>query len=266
MKRPAFTLVETLVVVSVVALLLGVLLPTLSGAIGAARSAACASNLRQLQLANLMHAKDRDGRFAAGAPNPLQDLVRWHGARATLSSPFAPEGGTLTRYLESAPTSDALRECPSFARTQDALRESSEGFDNGAGGYAYNNAFVGVQRHRTSSGAWIVASSASGASQDRFRNPSRTLAFADGAFAADDGLIEYAFLEPRFWPDIPGARTDPTTHFRHAERANVVWLDGHLSSEVMTFTWSSGFWLTDSGSVGLGWFGDRDDNSLYDYE
>ena len=38
------------------------------------------------------------------------------------------------------------------------------------------------------------------------------------------------------------------------------------SSETMTHTWSSGLYGGDTRASGVGWFGDADDNSLFDYE
>lgn len=266
--RRAFTLVEALVVVAVIGLLAGVLLPALRSGMESARIAACASNLRQLQITNTLFAQNNDDRYAPGAPRHVaEDLVRWHGARQTPSAPFAPEGGPLTPYLESGPVSDALRECPSFVRTREETLTSSGGnFENGAGGYAYNNAFVGTERILSASGVWNVLSDEHGSRSGAFRFPARTVAFADGAFAGDRGVIEYSFLEPRFWPHWPSARPDPSTHFRHRGLANAAWLDGHVTTEPRTFTWSSGLYLTDPARAGIGWFGDADDNSLFDYE
>jgi len=53
-SRRAFTLVELLVVVGIIALLIAVLLPMLSRARGAADSVKCLSCLRQVALANSM--------------------------------------------------------------------------------------------------------------------------------------------------------------------------------------------------------------------
>jgi len=63
MRFRAFTLVELLVVISVIAILIGLLLPALGNARLAARSAACLSNIRQLQIASLMYTNDHRGRL-----------------------------------------------------------------------------------------------------------------------------------------------------------------------------------------------------------
>ncbi len=60
-SRGGFTLVELLVVLGIIALLVGLLLPTLSRARAAARQTACLSNLRQLQTANCLYLLDSDG-------------------------------------------------------------------------------------------------------------------------------------------------------------------------------------------------------------
>jgi prepilin-type processing-associated H-X9-DG protein/prepilin-type N-terminal cleavage/methylation domain-containing protein len=74
-KRAAFTLVELLVVIGIIALLVGILLPTLSQAQRAGKDVKCQSNIRQLCASLLNYAAENKGKFP---PN---------------INPFTPPGG-----------------------------------------------------------------------------------------------------------------------------------------------------------------------------
>ncbi len=253
--RPAFTLIELLVTIAIVSLLLSILVPNLSAARAQARAAVCASNVRQLALANQMYAHENQDRACPGAVNFVENRHRWHGVRSSSSGAFDSALGPLVPYLGA---DGAIRQCPQF-RNYDS---GGNGFELGNGGYGYNNAFVGTVVRPLGGVFHIVETDLTGTLMSRVRNPAGTVFFTDAAFAAVD-LIEYSFVEPRFFP-TNGFRPDPSVHFRHSGGANVAWGDGHVDRRKRTFTWSSGLYDAQADRFNIGWFGRRDDNSLFD--
>src|SRR5512145_2386267 len=75
--REAFTLIEVLVVVAIIALLLAILLPSMSKARESSRSALCLSNLKQMGLGVLMYAEAHNTILPGPVHNPIyHDSIR----------------------------------------------------------------------------------------------------------------------------------------------------------------------------------------------
>ena len=253
-----FSLVELLVVLGIIGLLLGMLLPGLSSARAQAKSVVCQSNLRQLVLANDYYAVDYGEVYVPGAAMFRKNLHRWHGGRTNQNEAFDSADGLLAPYLGEK---GEVRQCPTFPAEE--IAAESGGFERGNGGYGYNNWFVGTQLVMLSGGAYEVRTDQGGAMVAWVAIPAETIMFTDSAFAAQ-ALIEYSFAEPRFHPTNPSTRAAPSIHFRHRNKANVGWCDGHVDARVMTFTYASPFYQTKPEQFDIGWFGDHDDNRWFD--
>ena len=87
-----FTLVELLVVVGIIAVLIGILLPSLNAARQQAQAAACASNLRSIGQALIMYASENKGNFPPGASNATLYWQRYLRAPGTPPAGFTAPG------------------------------------------------------------------------------------------------------------------------------------------------------------------------------
>jgi prepilin-type N-terminal cleavage/methylation domain-containing protein/prepilin-type processing-associated H-X9-DG protein len=109
-RRGAFTLVELLVVVSIIAALVAILLPVLNAARRHAERVRCASNLRQLAAAFVMYGNENRGWFPRSgyrldADDP-EDWIHWHPPERNVSD------SAIAAYL-GRPTNPAVFRCPS---------------------------------------------------------------------------------------------------------------------------------------------------------
>lgn len=67
--RRGFTLIELLVVIAIIAILAGMLLPTLARAKDKGKTTYCQNNMRQLGLSTILYAQDNNGKFPARMDN-----------------------------------------------------------------------------------------------------------------------------------------------------------------------------------------------------
>jgi len=169
-----FTLIELLVVVAIIALLISILLPSLSKARAQARTTLCESRIAQMFKAMLIYAEDYDESppFTSPVTAPPQDddanpwascqaghMETWLGPLGTMTAavassyaqdgpypedPNIPRMGTLYQYTRF----EALYRCPEFERAGGSMkRQNVFNYTRAAWGRKYRK--VGVDEGAT---------------------------------------------------------------------------------------------------------------------
>lgn len=217
MKKRAFTLVELIVVVAIIATLAALVLAGLHTIRHQADATHSASNIRALAQANIAYHAE-NGRYCPA--DDRRNNRRWHGARRP-GGKFDPTQGYLSPYLGKT---RRVTQCPVF---QDMLK-GAESFEEGTGGYGYNASYIGG----TPAWKWNSDGTREAAVAASVEQPASTVMFTSTAYARANGLQEYPYCEPPYWDfgsGPSGARPSPTVHFRFEGKAVVAWCDGHVT-------------------------------------
>ncbi|MEO0477437.1 MAG: prepilin-type N-terminal cleavage/methylation domain-containing protein [Planctomycetota bacterium] len=249
-KRTGFTLIELLVVISIIGLLIAILLPALAMARGSASAIQCASNMKQLGVAN--HAYSTDNRL--------------------VFAPFQKNGG-----IHDSPTWDMLL-APYF----DRYTEGQDNFNEAKGGGAaltcpddenpfpklFGEAIGGASHAGTSDGWLSYAMNSSmgtmngsaiylgigGNSMDSIEQPSETMHHMDAAYLRYVSDSVYLILntfngavisppDTRSHFEAPApissaihksahekVMADTDQKYRHSESMNLLFGDGHVGT------------------------------------
>jgi len=265
----AFSLIELLVVISVIALLMAILLPALAAARSRTRGLVCKSNLRQLLMASIGYATENDDFYVPAASDMWDNagLKRWHGVRDALDEPFDAGRGPLVGYLADG----RVKKCPAKVDFMTG-KDWNTNFEQGCGGYGYNMTYIGSRTWQygiNGAQAWRDAYARTSCVTE-VTGPAETLMFADTAMAINlRSLIEYSFAEPPFTVHngrpITSFYMSPSIHFRHRTRANVGWADGHIEPREMANCDDKNIYGVDSADMKLGWF-EPINNTSFDLE
>ncbi|MGF1633251.1 MAG: type II secretion system protein [Phycisphaerae bacterium] len=230
MNRKAFTLVELLVVIGIIALLISILLPTLGAARRQAQTVKCLSTLREYGTALAQYAAEFEGwGFQAAVPEPpnYSSPAPWEGLwlqnrwlrNAMLMTPF--NGGNQWWY--GSP--DLV--CPNA----EAAFNNAKTFppDEGQPHMRYS---YGINRSTTANAVGQSMLQLTWPRLVRIRDTSDKIFLIDAmGFQVSKGnpldpLRESSTLAYATFGETPG----PYTAYRHREAANIVFYDGHAAT------------------------------------
>jgi len=249
-KNKGFTLVELLVVISIIALLLAILIPTMRKAQEQARFVICKSNLQQIGLAGIMYLQANDGMFpfpttciyssaTFTTAHPWQ--CRWHDSGVTPDGPFWP-------YLKAKD----VHHCPSFAVIA-RTRGQKHPLHNYTLNIPINPTFTYTMNGRLSAGEGSTKQDFGMIRLEQVKHPSQVLFFTEeniwiinrsnvdgygNPHERDNISLSKFALNDMYFGTIQWGNGDCIATFHKANDSklntgvsNVLFIDGHVSEE-----------------------------------
>lgn len=147
MKSKAFTLIELLVVIAIIAVLMGILMPSLRMAKDQARRVHCISNVKTLSLGWFMYKDENDDKLVGGHTGVMSGQMQWVDIPAADDSPIEEKKeailrGRLARYVGNEVD---IYHCPADQRKMSgstafrtfSIAGGNNGEDASMGGWEY---------------------------------------------------------------------------------------------------------------------------------
>lgn len=211
--RRAFTLIELLIVIGVIAVLLAILLPVLFSMRERGRRTACLSNLHQLDTALLMYTQDADGFFPTRGPTGSGHLPEWSDG--------------VQKYVRDV----NVFHCPSCPIPAPFRGQEPDGSEQIDGGYALNYETSGAHQSvavGTDPGPLIPTADMT------VPFPATTVAFCEMGFRTGPKKGRASYISATGVPDTgddlePGESCfGPPGALRHQGGSNYAFVDGHV--------------------------------------
>ena len=229
-----FTLVELLVVMSIISLLLSVLLPSLRRVRQQGQAVVCINNIKQLGLAFMLYGQEYNGYTMPARVD--QTKIYWWGE--VTNDGIDHKAGVIWPYLKSELGEKSVFECPSQPFGSYKLQGAPPGEESNSkwitSTYGYNGYFL-----CPSQSSWFGLTDLTGPWQKiaNINTPAMVLVFADTMIdlGPTSGIQNNFSLDPPYKYSYTNGwvkNQSPTTCFRHNNKANAIFVDGH--SESMT--------------------------------
>jgi prepilin-type processing-associated H-X9-DG protein/prepilin-type N-terminal cleavage/methylation domain-containing protein len=229
----AFTLVELVVVISIIGLVIAIMLPSLGRARSKAKAIVCVSNVRQLGIAWTCYTGDYDG-FAMPGAETSKNIYWWGKVKA---DGIDHKEGFIWPYLKSGLKEGGVYECPeqrfgSYGLQGKPLAEPDDKKWI-TSTYGYNGYYLSSPQS-----GWPDTEDRPWQKIGTVKGPDKVFAFADTLIdlGLTGGIKNTALLDPPDRYEKNGQICSwvkneyPTTCFRHNDKVNVAFVDGHCGS------------------------------------
>jgi prepilin-type N-terminal cleavage/methylation domain-containing protein/prepilin-type processing-associated H-X9-DG protein len=227
MRKKAFTLLELLVVISIIACLIAILIPALRIARQQCEGVMCLSNLRQMFIASQVYINNNNGYYPLAYSYEFVGSVRisyaWDFTTIENLGTFPSQIKVIPGLLWGGATIEKIQQCPSFKGYSHTIADPYTG-------YNYNTSYIGHGKFETI---------ATPARVDKVKRPNECALFGDGQWSG--GANKFMRSPWRSEGDTFMNREAGTQGFRHRKKTNIVWCDGHAASKKEVFTQSYNF-------------------------